>query len=114
MDHKLKKSADEMTISLVKNPDILADVAALSSPPFTVGFAAETHDVEHYAKDKLTRKKLNMIAANDVSQSDIGFNQSDNALTVFTADAQIVLPKQDKLALAKELLKIVAQHVSNH
>ena len=55
-----------------------------------------------------------MIAANDVSQSDIGFNQSDNALTVFTADAQIVLPKQDKLALAKELLKIVAQHVSNH
>ena len=114
MDHKLKKSADEMTISLVKNPDILADVAALSSPPFTVGFAAETHDVEHYAKDKLTRKKLHMIAANDVSQSDIGFNQSDNALTVFTADAQIVLPKQDKLALAKELLKIVAQHVSNH
>lgn len=113
-DQKIKKDNDEMTLTLVKNPDILADVAALPTPPFTLGFAAETHDVEHYARGKLTRKKLNMIAANDVSQADIGFNQSDNALTVFTADTQIVLPKQDKLALAAQLLRIVANSVSKH
>ena len=89
-------------------------MAALPTPPFTLGFAAETHDVERYARGKLTRKKLNMIAANDVSQPDIGFNQNDNALTVFTADAQMVLPKQDKLALATQLLTILANQVSNH
>jgi phosphopantothenoylcysteine decarboxylase/phosphopantothenate--cysteine ligase len=111
---KIKKDNDEMTLTLVKNPDILADVAALPRPPFTLGFAAETHDVERYARGKLTRKKLNMIAANDVSQPDIGFNQNDNALTVFTADAQMVLPKQDKLALATQLLTILANQVSNH
>lgn len=113
-EHKIKKNTDNLTINLVKNPDILADVAALPNSPFTVGFAAETHDLEHYAKDKLARKKLNMIAANDVSQSDIGFNQHDNALTVFTAETQFILPKQDKLALAAELLKIVAQEVSKY
>jgi phosphopantothenoylcysteine decarboxylase/phosphopantothenate--cysteine ligase len=111
---KIKKDNDEMTLTLVKNPDILADVAALTKPPFTLGFAAETHDVEPYARGKLTRKKLNMIAANDVSQPGIGFNQSENALTVFTADTQIVLPQQDKLALAKQLLTIVAHNVSKH
>lgn len=109
---KIKKSADEMTLSLIKNPDILADVAALPDGPFTVGFAAETQDLEYYAKDKLQRKGLNMIAANDVSNQDIGFNQADNALTVFSADAKIALPKQDKLALAEQLLKIVAKNVS--
>jgi phosphopantothenoylcysteine decarboxylase/phosphopantothenate--cysteine ligase len=113
-NQKIKKDNDEMTLTLVKNPDILADVAALSNPPFTLGFAAETHDVERYARGKLTRKKLNMIAANDVSQPGIGFNQSDNALTVFTADTQIVLPQQDKLALAKQLLTIMAHNVSKH
>ena len=111
---KIKKDNDEMQLTLVKNPDILADVAALPTPPFTLGFAAETHDVEHYARAKLTRKKLNMIAANDVSRDDIGFNHSDNALTVFTPETQISLPKQDKLALAKQLLTIVAKHVSTH
>lgn len=111
---KIKKSADEMTLSLIKNPDILADVAALPDGPFTVGFAAETQDLEYYAKDKLARKGLNMIAANDVSNQEIGFNQSDNALTVFSADTKIALPKQDKLALAEQLLKIVAKNVSTN
>jgi phosphopantothenoylcysteine decarboxylase/phosphopantothenate--cysteine ligase len=109
---KIKKSADDMTLSLVKNPDILADVAALPNGPFTVGFAAETQDLEYYAKDKLARKGLNMIAANDVSNAEIGFNQTDNALTVFSADTKITLAKQDKLALAEQLLKIVAENVS--
>ncbi|MDD5228902.1 MAG: bifunctional phosphopantothenoylcysteine decarboxylase/phosphopantothenate--cysteine ligase CoaBC, partial [Methylococcales bacterium] len=62
-DEKIKKNADQITLLLQKNPDILADVAALDSSPFTVGFAAETNDLEHYARDKLERKKLNIIAA---------------------------------------------------
>lgn len=112
---KIKKNSDELTLTLVKNPDILADVAALSDAPFTVGFAAETQDVEHYAKDKLARKNLCMIAANDVSQTDIGFNQSDNALTVFHRDGtRVNLAKQDKLALAEQLLTIIAQRVSTN
>src|SRR5690554_1009571 len=61
--NKMKKDKDAMRIELVKNPDILAHVAALPEPPFTIGFAAETNDVEHYAKGKLERKKLNLIAA---------------------------------------------------
>lgn len=112
--HKIKKTQDELTIHLIKNPDILADVANLAEPPFTVGFAAETHDVEHYAKDKLARKKLNMIAANDVSNADIGFNQRQNALTVFTPTHKIALPQQDKLAIAEQLLTIVANEVSTN
>ena len=66
-----------------QNPDIIADVGALSDKPFTVGFAAETVDVEQYALDKLRRKRLDMIAANDVSRAGQGFNADDNALTVF-------------------------------
>jgi phosphopantothenoylcysteine decarboxylase/phosphopantothenate--cysteine ligase len=112
---KIKKTQQvEMQLTLVKNPDILADVAALDSPPFTVGFAAETQDVEHYAKDKLRRKKLNMIAANDVSDSNIGFNQAQNALTVYTHDEKIALPQQDKLAIAEQLLTIIARYVSTN
>lgn len=65
----------------MKNPDIIADVAALpdGQRPFVVGFAAETQDVERYAQDKLTRKGLDMIVANDVSQQGLGFGSDDNA-----------------------------------
>ncbi|MCO7230479.1 bifunctional phosphopantothenoylcysteine decarboxylase/phosphopantothenate--cysteine ligase CoaBC [Halomonas sp. CnH100-B] len=82
-EHKLKKTDDQdtLTLTLVKNPDIIADVAALpdGQRPFVVGFAAETQDVERYAQDKLTRKGLDMIVANDVSQQGLGFGSDDNA-----------------------------------
>ena len=81
--HKIKKSDDSDTLSLklIKNPDIIARVAALpaSTRPLVVGFAAETRDVEHYARDKLLRKGLDMIVANDVSASGLGFGSDDNA-----------------------------------
>ncbi|WP_089704539.1 bifunctional phosphopantothenoylcysteine decarboxylase/phosphopantothenate--cysteine ligase CoaBC [Vreelandella arcis] len=81
--HKMKKTDDNdtLTLTLVKNPDIIADVAALSPQgrPFVVGFAAETQDVEHYASDKLTRKGLDMIVANDVGQPGLGFGSDENA-----------------------------------
>ncbi|MCL1123575.1 bifunctional phosphopantothenoylcysteine decarboxylase/phosphopantothenate--cysteine ligase CoaBC [Shewanella surugensis] len=106
---KLKKSSsDTMTLDLVKNPDILASVANLTPKPFTVGFAAETQDVVHYAKDKLMRKKLDMIAANDVSQPELGFNADNNALCVIWDDGQQMLPTTDKYTLAKQLLSLIA------
>lgn len=110
--HKVKKKEGLLTLSFEQNPDILKTVAALSNPPFTVGFAAETHDVEAYAKGKLERKKLNMIAANDVSSFDLGFNSDRNALTVITKSSTISLPAASKYALAIELLKLLNNEYS--
>ncbi|OEG73885.1 phosphopantothenoylcysteine decarboxylase [Shewanella colwelliana] len=108
---KIKKSAEEMALALVRNPDILATVSAHKQRPFTVGFAAETQDVEHYAKDKLKRKKLDMIAANDVSDPALGFNSDDNALRVYWANGQFELPATDKLTLARQLLTLIAKQM---
>ena len=109
-EQKIKKSADDMTITMVKNPDIVADVAALSKQrPFVVGFAAETQDVEHYARDKMSRKKLDMICANDVSIQGQGFNSEQNALKVYWKNGSKDLPLNDKLSLARELLELVVQ-----
>jgi phosphopantothenoylcysteine decarboxylase/phosphopantothenate--cysteine ligase len=80
---KIKKKDDKLTLTFQKNADILADVAALKNSPFTVGFAAETHDLEHYARDKLVRKKLDMIAANWVGGERGGFESTENALDIF-------------------------------
>jgi phosphopantothenoylcysteine decarboxylase/phosphopantothenate--cysteine ligase len=85
---KIKKNADSMQLELVKNPDILATIAGRDKPPLCVGFAAETQDVAHYAADKLKRKKLALIAANDVSDTSIGFNSDSNAMTLFWHDQQ--------------------------
>ncbi len=85
-EQKIKKTGetDTMTINMVKNPDIIASVAALAeSRPFTVGFAAETQNIEQYARTKLEKKNLDMICANDVSIQGQGFNSNDNALTLF-------------------------------
>ncbi|MGL4711587.1 MAG: bifunctional phosphopantothenoylcysteine decarboxylase/phosphopantothenate--cysteine ligase CoaBC [Shewanella sp.] len=110
---KIKKSADEMQLALVKNPDILATVASLPNRPFTVGFAAETHDVEAYARDKLKRKNLNMIAANDVSIAGLGFNADANALRVFWPHGSQDLPATDKLTLARQLLSLIVKEKTN-
>lgn len=109
VDHKIKKSNIELTLTFVRNPDILASVAALEKAPFTVGFAAETQNVAQYAKDKLARKKLDMIAANDVSQKDIGFNSEENALTVYWQDGEKPLAKSNKRQIAIKLLETVAE-----
>ena len=104
---KIKKSADEVTLTLVKNPDIIAEVAALADKPFVVGFAAETRDVEHYALDKMARKKLDMIAANDVAREGQGFNSDDNALTVFWPGGHQELPLARKTEVARHLLALI-------
>lgn len=103
-EQKIKKNAEQMTITMVKNPDILADVAGLDKPPFCVGFAAETNDVVDYARTKLVKKKLNLIAANHVGGSETGFGVPNNAITLIGKDHVIELPKQHKNALARVLL----------
>ncbi|MCH2055350.1 MAG: bifunctional phosphopantothenoylcysteine decarboxylase/phosphopantothenate--cysteine ligase CoaBC [Thalassotalea sp.] len=113
-EQKIKKHEDAMQINLVKNPDIVADVAALKAQrPFSVGFAAETQDVEHYARGKLAKKNLDLIAANDVAVSGQGFNSSDNALTVYSADQSIDIPLASKTQVAATLVNIIAEKLKS-
>ena len=109
---KIKKSGDEIQLTLVKNPDIVATVASHAERPFTVGFAAETNDVANYARGKLARKNLDMIVANDVSQPGIGFNSDDNAVTLFWPDGEQAFEAMSKQALARELIKTIAHRYS--
>nr|WP_105213395.1 bifunctional phosphopantothenoylcysteine decarboxylase/phosphopantothenate--cysteine ligase CoaBC [Pseudoalteromonas sp. T1lg22] len=108
-EQKMKKQGEELTLTLVKNPDIIADVAALTKQrPFTVGFAAETQDVATYAKGKLRNKNLDMICANDVAKQGQGFNSDSNALTLFSADSELSLPLTDKHKLALTVMENIA------
>lgn len=105
---KLKKTEnnDQMTIKMVKNPDIVAAVAAMTEQrPFTVGFAAETNDVETYARGKLVKKNLDMICANDVSVEGQGFNSNDNAITLFWPQGEQALALESKEALSFRILE---------
>ena len=108
-EQKMKKTGkDTMTIYMVKNPDIVASVAALENRPFVVGFAAETNNVLDYARDKMQRKKLDMIIANDVSDSAIGFNTDHNAVTVISTNKETVLPEVSKSHLARTIIQTIA------
>ena len=109
-EQKMKKSDNDMHIVLTKNPDIVATVAASTPKPFTVGFAAETQNVAEYATGKLARKNLDMIVANDVSRSDIGFNSDDNAVEVFSPEGQQRFDTMNKHALARALVALIASH----
>ena len=105
---KLKKTEnnDQMVIKMVKNPDIVAAVAAMTEQrPFTVGFAAETNDVEAYARGKLLKKNLDMICANDVSVEGQGFNSNDNAITLFWPQGDQALALESKEALSFKILE---------
>ncbi|WP_284383476.1 bifunctional phosphopantothenoylcysteine decarboxylase/phosphopantothenate--cysteine ligase CoaBC [Litoribrevibacter albus] len=108
-EHKIKKvdGEDQMIIKLVKNPDIVATVAQHPERPFTVGFAAETQDVAQYAQAKLARKNLDMIVANDVSNTKIGFNSDNNAATVFWGSGQRELELMSKAQMASEILNCI-------
>ena len=108
--HKLKKHAGEMVVELVRNPDILAEVAAASPRPFVVGFAAETQDVEDNARLKLERKSLDMIAANKVG-SDCGFDRDENALLVLWSGGRQDLGSGTKAELADRLIGLIAERM---
>ena len=106
---KIKKQEEQTTIILQKTKDILAEVAKLDKRPFTVGFAAETHDLEAYARDKLARKKLDMIAANWVGRELGGFDSEQNALHVFWENGEKTLAMTDKTHLAEQLIRLIAE-----
>ncbi len=109
-ERKIKKQRgrDGFTLELQENPDILMAVTALPRPPFVVGFAAETHDVAAYARDKLERKKLDMIAANQVGEG-LGFECADNALTVYWPGGEKIFARTDKEDLARQLVACIGE-----
>lgn len=109
---KIKKLAQETTLVLQKTKDILAAVALLPKHPFVVGFAAETDDLEAYAKGKLLHKKLDMIAANWVGKQQGGFEKDENSLHVFWNDGEKVLAMTDKKQLARQLLELIAEKMN--
>ena len=111
MKDKIKKDPDNpvetLEIKLVRNPDILASVAAMDNRPYVVGFAAETSNVLGYASDKLRRKKLDLIVANDVSDGDIGFSSDSNEVTVLGDGLEEPMPRASKSVVARNILKVV-------
>ena len=111
---KIKKTQDQMALDLVKNPDILATIAKEFPAVFVVGFAAETQDIEKYARGKLDAKNLDMIACNDVSRTDIGFGSDDNAMTVFFRDkaAGVTLEKASKDIIANQLVSLIGKQLA--
>jgi phosphopantothenoylcysteine decarboxylase/phosphopantothenate--cysteine ligase len=106
---KLKKTAERLSLALVRNPDILAGIAALPKPPFTVGFAAETGAVVEHARAKLRTKGVDMIAANRVGDGR-GFDSEENALHVLWAGGERELPLTGKQRLARQLVALIAEH----
>jgi phosphopantothenoylcysteine decarboxylase/phosphopantothenate--cysteine ligase len=108
-DHKIKKTADEMSLQLVRNADILAAVSALEKRPFCVGFAAETRQLEEYALGKLKQKNLDMIAANQVGDSDSGFETDFNQLEVFWPQGRQSIERANKTEIAKQLIDLIVE-----
>jgi phosphopantothenoylcysteine decarboxylase/phosphopantothenate--cysteine ligase len=108
-DHKLKKAdGAPLRLELAENPDIIAALAAQDVRPFLVGFAAETRELAGYAQDKLQRKGIDMIAANDVGGGR-GFEVANNALHVYWRDGEASLPEMPKTELARQLVARIAE-----
>jgi phosphopantothenoylcysteine decarboxylase / phosphopantothenate---cysteine ligase len=110
---KQKKNDETWNLELTRNPDILARIAALPDAPFTLGFAAETEQLEDHARAKLSRKGLDMIAANLVGEG-LAFDQDDNALEVFWANGHRSLPRQPKERLARALIDLAAERLNHN
>ena len=113
LQDKIKKDPDNpgeiLELKLVRNPDIVAGVAALDDKPFVIGFAAETSNVLDNAANKLSHKNLDMIIANDVSDASIGFSSDTNEATVLAEGLGEKLPKASKKVLSRKLLNIVSR-----
>lgn len=110
---KIKKLHDGLTVEMVRNPDIIAEVAKSANKPFVVGFAAETRELEMYAKQKLERKRLDMIAGNDVSDTNIGFDSYENALEVFWLGGHCSLERDTKTKIARRLIGLIAERYAS-
>jgi phosphopantothenoylcysteine decarboxylase/phosphopantothenate--cysteine ligase len=107
---KIKKQGGSVKLELEPAPDIIKSVADMAKRPFVVGFAAETNDVEDNARIKLKRKKLDMIAANEVGDG-IAFDCEDNALTVLWPGGKMDVPRGPKIDVARELIALIAKRL---
>ena len=110
---KIKKSTQNFQLELTPNPDIVSEVTQLKNKPFTLGFAAETENVEQHAREKLQRKNLDMIAANQVGGEQTGFESDTNELNVIWPDGQRLLALKDKNEIAKQLIDLLADHYND-
>ncbi|WP_372813519.1 bifunctional phosphopantothenoylcysteine decarboxylase/phosphopantothenate--cysteine ligase CoaBC [Paenibacillus sp.] len=112
-EHKLKKTEDEMTMRLVKNPDILQLVGERKTKQLVVGFAAETRDLEKFAMDKLQRKRCDLLVANDVTLEGAGFGTDTNIVRIFDASGLVeALPMLGKREVASRLLSLIADRLT--
>ncbi len=111
-EQKIKKGAKELNLALKATPDIVAEVAASDPRPFTVGFAAETENLKTNARNKLLRKGLDMIAANQVGQEGSGFESVNNALLLITAEGEHDLGSGSKQELAIQLIKAIGAELN--
>ncbi|MBY0340357.1 MAG: bifunctional phosphopantothenoylcysteine decarboxylase/phosphopantothenate--cysteine ligase CoaBC [Rhodocyclaceae bacterium] len=105
VQHKIKKQADTLTVELIKNPDILAEVAGMDTPPFCVGFAAESQDLAEYAEGKRRAKKLPLVVGNLVQD---GLGGDGNQVTLFADNGVYPLPAADKLTIARSIVNHIA------
>src|SRR5690606_2253368 len=114
-DKKIKKSeagSTQIVITLEQNPDILASVAQRKDKPYTVGFAAETHDVLNYAREKLERKQLDLIVANDISKEGQGFNSDLNEVCLISRSEERLLTREHKSRLAEKIVDCIGERLS--
>lgn len=114
-EQKIKKSADTLTLSLVRNPDIIGTLAAISPRPFMVGFAAETHEVESHGQDKLLRKKLDMLFANNATAT---FNSDSIAATALWPESGAEVGSRNlgpgnKSLVARQMLALIASQLES-
>ena len=112
---KLKKDdkGSPLILELVENQDILKSVSELDERPYVVGFAAETNDLIKNAKTKFKNKGLDLVVANDVSDTSIGFDSDDNAVTLITKRRNLAIEKESKRKIAKKIIKLIAEEIDD-
>jgi len=107
-----KEQGNELTITFKKNPDIIDSIAAAVPRPFIVAFAAETESIEENAREKLLRKKADLIVANDVGDASIGFDSDENEVLVISRDGRTMkIAKAPKLVIANRILDVIMEHL---
>ena len=108
---KIKKKSNSMTIEFIKNTDILSEVSTQYKDILSIGFAAETNEHEKHALEKLENKGCDAIILNDVSDSEIGFESDENAVTIYGKKFKEKIEKNSKKIVGREILKIIEKNL---
>ncbi|MDT8429352.1 MAG: bifunctional phosphopantothenoylcysteine decarboxylase/phosphopantothenate--cysteine ligase CoaBC [Pseudomonadales bacterium] len=106
---KIKKTGQTMTLELIRNPDIISTIANRKNPPFMVGFAAETHKLLTHGRDKLNRKKLDLLFANDAAST---FNSEESTATALWQDGELTLGPASKTTVARQMLALISTQLA--